>query len=99
MLPLPAVEWICTWPPSSLMLRLTTSMPTPRPETSLTASAVEKPGAKIEVEDALLGQLLVRADQAALARLGEDPVALEAAAVVADFDDDVAALVIGAAAR
>jgi hypothetical protein len=29
------------------MLRLTTSMPTPRPDTSVTASAVEKPGAKI----------------------------------------------------
>ena len=30
-----------------VMLRLTTSMPTPRPETSETTSAVEKPGVKI----------------------------------------------------
>ena len=31
------------------MLRRTTSMPTPRPDTSLTASAVEKPGRKIRL--------------------------------------------------
>ena len=33
-------------------------------------------GREDEVEDALLGQLLVGADEAALARLREDPVAL-----------------------
>ena len=32
------------------MFRRTTSMPTPRPERSVTASAVEKPGAKIRFQ-------------------------------------------------
>ena len=31
------------------MLRFTTSIPTPRPETSVTTSAVENPGAKIRL--------------------------------------------------
>ena len=43
-LPAPFVELNCTWPPRSTMLRLTTSIPTPRPDKSLTAAAVEKPG-------------------------------------------------------
>ena len=38
---------------------------------------------------------VVRADEAALARLGEDAVLVEAAAVVAHFDGDVAAAVTG----
>ena len=37
-------------PRSALTLRLTTSMPTPRPDRLLTAWAVEKPGSKISVE-------------------------------------------------
>jgi hypothetical protein len=36
-----------TVPRSSVMLRLTTSRPTPRPERLVTFSAVEKPGSKI----------------------------------------------------
>ena len=95
MLPLPGVEWICTWPPSSLMLRLTTSMPTPRPETSLTTSAVEKPGAKIRLKirsSDSSSSAPTRPRSRALARILSR---LQAAAVVADFDDDVAALVIG----
>ena len=35
------------------MLRLTTSMPTPRPDRSVTLSAVEKPGAKISCQTSL----------------------------------------------
>ena len=52
-------------------------------------------GREDQVEDASSDSSSSGADQAALARLGEDPVALEAAAVVADLDHDVAALVIG----
>ena len=47
VVPWPLRDMISTWPPMPWMLRLTTSMPTPRPETSLTSLAVEKPGAKI----------------------------------------------------
>ena len=49
VVPVPCFDWISTWPPISWMLRFTTSMPTPRPETSVTCSAVEKPGAKINM--------------------------------------------------
>ncbi len=49
MVPEPCFDLISTWPPISWMLRFTTSMPTPRPETSVTCSAVEKPGAKISM--------------------------------------------------
>ena len=42
-----AVLSIVTVPFSSSTLVLTTSMPTPRPERSLTVAAVEKPGSKI----------------------------------------------------
>ena len=45
--PLPSVERTSIVPPSSLTFRRTTSMPTPRPETSVVCSAVEKPGMKI----------------------------------------------------
>ena len=54
------------------MLRRTTSMPTPRPETSVTFSAVEKPGAKISEKIVGLGQGrvgLTRPRSRALARM------------------------------
>ena len=47
VMPWPSAESISTVPPSAVMFFFTTSMPTPRPETSVTCSAVEKPGAKI----------------------------------------------------
>ncbi len=45
----PRPGWLCrsTVPPIFSMFVLTTSMPTPRPETLLTLAAVEKPGRKI----------------------------------------------------
>ena len=46
-LPRPGSESISTLPPSRSRLVLTTSMPTPRPETSETFSAVERPGRKM----------------------------------------------------
>ncbi|CRZ41267.1 Uncharacterised protein [Vibrio cholerae] len=48
-LPRPNSESTSICPPSSSMLRLTTSIPTPRPEMSETCSAVENPGAKIKL--------------------------------------------------
>ena len=50
LMPKPSDDSISTDPPSAVMLRLTTSIPTPRPETSVTTSAVEKPGAKIRFQ-------------------------------------------------
>ncbi len=50
VVPRPATDVISTWPPIDWMLRFTTSIPTPRPDTSVTVSAVEKPGAKISCQ-------------------------------------------------
>ena len=47
--PAPGVDCTTTRPPTSWMFLRTTSMPTPRPETSDTSAAVEKPGAKISM--------------------------------------------------
>ena len=46
-LPLPISDWIWICPLSSRMRELTTSMPTPRPEMSVTSVLVENPGRKI----------------------------------------------------
>ena len=45
VVPWPARLRISTWPPSVVMFFFTTSMPTPRPDRSVSVSAVEKPGA------------------------------------------------------
>ena len=45
--PLPRSERVSICPPSLLMLVLTTSIPTPRPERSVTTLAVESPGSII----------------------------------------------------
>ena len=47
--PLPGREVIERRPPSAWIERLTTSMPTPRPEMLETSEAVEKPGRKIRL--------------------------------------------------
>ena len=46
VVPRPTSLMISTFPSSSWMFFLATSSPTPRPEISLTAEAVEKPGVK-----------------------------------------------------
>ena len=66
--PLPGREEMVMRPPSAWMERLTTSMPTPRPEMSETLSAVEKPGMEDQVVDLLVRQLGVGGDQALLDR-------------------------------
>ena len=53
--PRPAWTWTSTVPPIFSMLVFTTSMPTPRPETLVTFSAVEKPGQENQVDDFALG--------------------------------------------
>lgn len=50
VVPAPWRDMISTWPPIDWMLRFTTSMPTPRPEMSVTCSAVEKPGMKMSCQ-------------------------------------------------
>ncbi len=52
-LPLPNSLSISITPLSFSMLVLTTSIPTPRPETFVTLAAVEKPGLKIKAKASL----------------------------------------------
>ena len=95
--PSPATDLTSMVPPIWSMLVRTTSMPTPRPETLVTVAAVEKPGAKMNL---WICASVIFSSSASVARpfcdrLGLDPLGVEAAAVVGDADDDVAALVIG----
>ncbi len=71
-------------------------MPTPRPETSVTSAAVLKPGSKIRLSTSLSGQALgvFGFQQAALHGLLANLREVDAAAIVANFDDDLRALVI-----
>ena len=47
--PSPGTDFTSTVPPIWSMLLRTTSMPTPRPDTLVTAAAVEKPAAKMNL--------------------------------------------------
>ncbi|MCY1546961.1 hypothetical protein D9M68_829920 [compost metagenome] len=69
VVPLPGSHDSCTWPPMSWILRRTTSMPTPRPEMSVTFSAVEKPGAKINCQISSSGEFSLTARPWAIAFL------------------------------
>ena len=80
--PWPGFEVIEMRPPSAWIERLTTSMPTPRPEMSEILSAVEKPGMEDQVVDLLVGQVGVGRDQALVDRLLADLLAVDAGAVV-----------------
>ena len=82
-------------PRSESTSRLTTSMPTPRPETSVTFVAVEKPGRKISSKISLLGELGIGGNQASFPGLAEDGGGVQAGAVVDDGNDDVGPLVGG----
>ena len=48
LVPRPSIDFSSIVPPIFSMLVLTTSMPTPRPDTLVTASAVEKPALKMK---------------------------------------------------
>ena len=95
VVPWPSRERMSMVPPMRSMLVFTTSIPTPRPETAVTAAAVEKPGRKMKRWMSRSG---IPASSASVAR----PCAstfwrilldAQAAAVVADLDQDMPALV------
>ena len=95
--PSPATDLMSMVPPIWSILVRTTSMPTPRPETEVTAAAVEKPGAKMNL---WIWASVIFSSSASVTRpfcdrLGLDPLGVEAAAIVGDADDDVAAFMIG----
>ncbi len=96
--PSPSRLKMSTTPPIFSMLDFTTSMPTPRPETLVTVFAVENPGRKIRFKASRSLSLfgLFRPQQALLDRLLLDARDVDPRAVVADFDVDLPAFVIGA---
>ena len=95
--PRPASDSTSMVPPMASMLVLTTSMPTPRPETLVTAAAVENPGRKIScrMSAGLIRSSCGGGDQAALDGLAAELGRVDAGAVVGDLDHDLAALVAG----
>ena len=70
-------------------------MPTPRPETSETTSAVEKPGVKISSMISRSRQAIVGRDQSLLDAARAHFFEIDTAAVVGHLDDDLIAFVIG----
>ena len=93
VVPLPGSERISIEPLSFWMLVFTTSMPTPRPETSEATSLVEKPGRKTRFRlcrsSMRIGLFI--GDDALLQRLGAQALGTHAPAVVGDDQDDVVA--------
>ena len=91
--PMPAIDSISMRPPSAAILRFTTSIPTPRPDTSVTTSAVEN---RLEDQhpDLRIAHRIGHR-HAALPRLGNDSLAIQASAVVTHLDDHVAGLLEG----
>ena len=77
------------------MFVLTTSMPTPRPDTSVTCRAVEKPGRRIrEIQFSRRHPVEFRFGlQPHRQRLGPHGLGIDAPAVIADLDADLAILV------
>src|SRR5256885_2166247 len=63
LMPAPSVDSMSTVPPSEGMFSLTTSMPPPRPARPVTASAVEKPGAKDRSHTGAAGNRGARLDR------------------------------------
>src|SRR3954470_339247 len=110
--PSPASDSTSIVPPMASMLVLTTSMPTPRPDTLVTAAAVEKPGRKIicRMSCGLIrwsASALIRprsavfsgalaGGEAGLRGLVRLRGRVDARAVVGDLDHDLAALVLRA---
>ena len=69
-------------PCSASTLRRTTSMPTPRPETSVTSRAVEKPGARISEKISASESRADAVDQPLLDGAGAHRLHIQAASVV-----------------
>src|SRR5882724_4500435 len=55
VVPSPALDERSMVPPSAWIFRLATSIPTPRPDRSVTCSAVENPGSKISCQTSASG--------------------------------------------
>ena len=94
----PASEYTSIVPPIWSMLARTTSMPTPRPDTLVIFSAVEKPAEKMKFwicASVILLDLGARRPSPLAMALALMRSMIEAAAVIGDLDDDVAALVAG----
>ena len=70
-------------------------MPTPRPETSVTWRAVEKPGARISEKISASESRARRVDQPLLDRAGAHRLRVQAAPVVADPDQHMGAGMLG----
>ena len=93
--PTPGWESIVSEPSRSSMLVLTTSMPTPRPDTSVTCWAVEKPGSRIKANSSR-GDILSSSDSvlsrmaSALARTA---CGIDAPPIIANFDANLAVFV------
>ena len=87
--PKPGWLAISMLPRKASTLRRTTSMPTPRPETSETACAVEKPGSrtKAKISDSL--SRASAADQPLLHRTRPHRLAVNALAVVGNADQNL----------
>ena len=77
------------------MLRFTTSIPTPRPDTSVTFSAVENPGLKMSIQICSSDKLVGFCDQSLFDAFGQNLVSIETSPIVLHGDADIAALVEG----
>ena len=97
VVPTPATDFRSTVPPICSMLARTTSMPTPRPEMLVTLCGGGEAGREDQIADLRLGfrRNLRLAGEALLDGLGAYARNVEAAAVIGDLDDDMAALVPG----
>src|SRR5256884_443466 len=85
--PLPSTVRISIDPPSARMRVTATSIPTPRPDTLVTASAVENPGPAEHAQQLIVGQRLgVRFHDAIPLGALEDTLAVDPAPVVAHAD-------------
>lgn len=93
--PLPAMESTETSPRISWILLFTTSMPTPRPETSETFSDVEKPLAKMRLRVSLSVSLALASMSPFSIGLLADFGGVHAFAIVGNLDDDGGARVEG----
>ena len=82
-------------PPSAWIERLTTSMPTPRPEMLETVAAVEKPGRKMRLSISSSVSCASAAISPFLTAIAFTRGAVDAGAVVGDFDHDAAGAMRG----
>ena len=94
LVPCPAAVVVSMRPPSAFTSERTTSMPMPRPDSSVTCVAVEKPGMKIRLASSASSCSCLGVDQPLLQRLVADARQVEAGAVVAELHRDVVAFLV-----